>query len=404
MMLAMHFLKGLFHEHSRRIYLDHAAATPIRHQVFDAMVPVFKQIHGNPSSIHAEGVAAAALLTAARTGVARTLMVRPEDVVFTSSGTEANNLALLGTIKALHHSGTPMAEMEVITTAIEHPSLTAAMEELRAWGVTVHHAPVSKRGHIDVEALAALVNARTALLATAYVNSEIGVIAPLRKIKKVLAQKSKALLLADAAQAPLWLPCQLEALGVDIMTFDGGKMYGPKGVGAVVYQHGVPREAVQFGGGQERGLRPGTENVPLIVGFEAALLFAQRAHEGRAQGIQEIRDYAITVLTALSGVVLNGDREARVSNNINISIPGYDTEFITVVLDKHGISVSTKSACSGAGGGESTVIMALYNDPARARSTLRLTLGETSSKADIDFTVDILGKHLATMKPFDQSA
>lgn len=403
----MHFWKRVGEGGTKdRIYMDYAAATPVRHAVLEVVQQTMRTVYGNASSIHAEGQEAKRLLEEARTEVARVLGVRPAGVHFTSGGTEANNLALFGVIEAALAAGRVVNELEVVTTHIEHPSLTAACAALEQQGVKVIYVPVLESGLIDVAAVRAVVSEKTVLFATSYVNSEIGVIQPVRKIKRILEeQASGAVLLVDGAQAPLWLPCQLETLGADILTLDSSKLYGPKGVGALVVRHGVSLAPTLYGGGQEGGVRPGTENIPLIVGFDLALTLAQKNREQRAATILELRQYALArVSKAVPSMILNGDITERVANNINISLPGIDTEFLTVWLDAQGVSVSTKSACSGAGGGRSAVVLALSNDATRASSTLRLTLGETTTKAEIDRVVELLQKQVTQQQLFDSTS
>lgn len=358
------------------------------------MREVYGSSYANPSSIHQEGVAARRLIEAAREHVAGVLQVRPEGVVFTAGGTEANNLAVFGVVEAARVAGVEYEDMEVITTKLEHPSLLLACEALVAKGVTVHYAPVDEGGKIILSDFADLVNEKTALMATAYVNSEIGVIQPIRKLRKLLKEKSDGVMLVDGAQGPLWLPCQLDHVGADVMTFDAGKMYGPKGCGAIVMRHGVELGKSVFGGRQEQGLRPGTENPALIIGLEHALSIAQQNQSRRAEGVKQLRDYFMSELEQLDGVVINGEREERVANNVNISVPGLDTEFAVISLDEKGVACGTKSACSGAGGGQSTVVMTISGDTARASSTIRFTLGETNNKHQVDVVVAILREHI----------
>ena len=202
----------------------------------------------------------------------------------------------------------------------------------------------------------------------------------------------------DGAQAPLWESCQLEKIGADILTLDAGKFYGPKGVGALARRHGVLIAPVTHGGGQENNLRPGTENLAPIVGFDVAFTIAQANRGRRSEGVGQLRNYFFEKITELPQAVINGSTEHRVANNVNISIPGLDTEFAAVVLDEHDVACSTKSACSGAGGGQSKVVMTISGDAARATSTLRFTLGETSNKEEIDVVIKILKEHIEKMQ------
>lgn len=389
----------------RRIYLDHAAATPLAPEVWRSMQPYFTGTSANPSAIHAEGVEARRAVEHARTSVARALRVRATDVTFTSGGTEANNLALMGAVAALRAGGVPYAEIELISLRTEHPSVLKTLEHLASLGCTVAYASVREDGTLDMRQFTALLSPKTRLITIAYANSETGVVQDLARIGRMIRKYEKEqgatiLFHTDASQAPLWLPCALEQLHADMMTLDAGKFCGPKGVGALIHRRRAKLAAMTHGGAQESGLRPGTENVPLVVGFAAALARAQNAYRERSERVAKVRDHGIAQLRALPGVVLNGSLTARLANNINISIPGYDTEFAVVALDAAGIACSTKSACSGAGSGISTVVDVMTGDTARASATIRLTLGEKTTKKDLDHTAGALKQHIAKMADF----
>lgn len=383
----------------KRIYLDYAAATPMREVVRTIIHKHFKEVYGNASAIHREGALAKSRLEESRLRLARLLKVRPQGIIFTGSGTESNNLALLGLLERLEVLGTNFADMEVISTPLEHPSVGEVLTKLTERGVRVHMVNVGEDGRIDVEQLQALLNERTALVTCAYANSEIGVVQDVKRIARVVKQyntehQSDIKVHIDAAQAPLWLPCQFDVLGVDMISLDAGKCYGPKGVGVLAMRHGVELSGVLLGGGQEHGLRPGTENVPLILGAVKAFEIAQEEYETRSTKIAALRDTYIQKLLAIEGVVLNGSKEHRIANNINISATGINGEFAVVTLDEKGIAISTKSACSGARGGGSTVVKAISGDEARALSTLRITLGEETTEHELDYFVSTLRIHI----------
>lgn len=383
-----------------RTYLDFAAATPVSAEVRQAMEPYHSEVFGNPSAIHDEGVKAKAAVTAARTKVARILEVQPANVTFTSGGTESNNLAIMGVIAAARRRGVSYTEMEIITTEIEHPATLRTVEYLAEEGVVVHYVPVNGGGQVELTELTKLLSPKTALVTVAYVNSEIGTIQDLGAIARVIKKHNQetgatTLLHTDAAQAPLWLPCTLVRLGVDLLSLDAGKFCGPKGVGVLARAKNIELRTVAHGGGQESGLRPGTEPVTLVVGFATALALAQNDWQSRAETVVRVRDYFIAELCkAIPTAVVNGPvGESRVANNVNISIPGLDSEFAVISLDVAGIACSTKSACSSAGGGASAVVMAISNDSARASSTLRFTLGPNTTKEEINRTVVALLNH-----------
>lgn len=395
---------------SPRIYLDHAAATPLCAAAYAAMEPLLVASYGNPSAIHAEGRAARLVVEEARQQVARTLGVRPGGVTFVSGGTEANAVAIVGHLTARVRAGAAWSELEVVSTPLEHPSVREALTYLETLGVTVRLVAVDEVGIVTPAALRAVLSERTVLVTCAYVNSEIGTIQPVAQLVRTVRAFSRehgtarVVVHLDAAQAPLWLGCELPRLGIDVISLDGGKCGGPKGSGAVIVHGAVPLAPVWWGGGQEQGLRPGTENVAGIAGFAAALSWAQAGVTARTARVTALRDQGIVDLcAALPGAVLNGPRgEQRVANNINISIPGLDTEYAVVALDVAGIAASTKSACAGAGGGESAVVQAITGDAARARSTLRLTLGPDSSAAHITAAARTLADHVALMGTLTQ--
>lgn len=385
-----------------RIYLDYAAATPVHSSVMEAMAPYFSDVFANPGAIHADGQRAREAVDAARLRIARVLSVRSEEVTFVSGGTEANNLALFGVVEAAHRAGRAYTDMEIISTQIEHPSILEALGALAERGVVVHYAPVDTEGLIDREAFDALLSARTLLVSVAYVNSEVGVVQEVKRLSRIVRKAQQGtqhiLFHIDASQAPLWLPCSLEQLGVDLMTLDAGKCYGPKGVGVLAHKRHVPIVPYLYGGDQERGLRPGTENVPLVVGAAAAIERACVGHEARAKSVSALRDTFISELeTTIPHVMLNGSRTHRVANNCNISIGGVDGEFAVVTLDVHGIAASTRSACAGGSGSGSHVVRTLYTDEARAASTIRCTLGEETTSRALSRAAAILRTHVATL-------
>jgi cysteine desulfurase len=392
-----------------RIYLDHAARTPVRPHIARMIGRASGKGYGNPSAIHAEGRRARAMLSDARTMLARRMGIRAEEVLFTSGGTESNNLALRGVLEALKQRGRAYADMEVITTAIEHPSILAVLDAMRAQGVAVTEIPVDDEGIIDEAAFTQALNPKTVLVTFAYANSEIGVVQDVKRLTRAVRlyrkeqQSEFPYFHLDASQAPLYLPCDMRSLGVDLMTLDAQKFCGPASVGILARHTSVPLSQILFGGSQEEGLRPGTENAPAILGAALAFEEAQEKREERAARVAALRDFSFEALSAIEGVVVNGSRSARIANNVNISIPGIDGEYAAVVLDEHGIAVSTKSACSGRSGSGSSVIYALGGDDERALSTLRATLGEETTKRNIMRFVRVLERHvMQTRASLDQ--
>ena len=387
-----------------RVYLDYAAATPLSKKAYTAMKPFLMGNFGNASAIHHEGAMARIVVEQGRERTARALQVRPEFVTFTSGGTESNNLAIIGTVEYLLNQGRSLVDMEIVTTKIEHPSVMNTMQALQIRGVTVRYVGVDSEGFVSLSELQSMLSEKTVLFSVAYANSEIGVIQKVHAIKKALiaAEKkfgTKIMFHLDAAQAPLWLSCQFDSLQADLLALDVGKCHGPKGVGILVKGRRATLAPTLFGGGQESGLRPGTENVAGIVGASVALEEAQMDFKVRAEKVAIVRDAAIEhILTLIPQAILNGPAgDERLANNINISIPGLDTEFATVVLDKHGFAVSTKSACAGAGGGESLVVKSISDDLARSGSTVRISLSPHTTLNNIKDLTKVLKSHIEKM-------
>jgi cysteine desulfurase len=387
-----------------RVYLDYAAATPLSKNVFLAMKPFLTEQYGNASAIHQDGLVGRQAVEEARGRVATALKVRPEFVTFTSGGTESNNLAIIGTINSLSDQGRSFAEMEVVTTKIEHPSVMNTMRALEKRGALVKYVDVDSEGLVKLEELQMMLSDKTVLFSVAYANSEIGVVQHVHAIKKTLdaAEKkfgTKIIFHLDAAQAPLWLSCKFDTLNADLLSLDVGKCNGPKGIGVLVRSRRAILTPTLFGGGQESGLRAGTENVAGMVGASVALVEAQKDFKTRAQAVAKVRDAGIEhLLKEIPSAILNGPTGGeRLANNINISIPGLDTEFATVVLDKHGFAVSTKSACAGAAGGESVVVQTISNDTARATATLRISLAPKITIQNLKDLTKVLKDHIEKM-------
>lgn len=392
-----------------RIYLDNAAATPISPKVFLKMKPYLIDDYGNPSAIHKEGQKARLAVEEARQQVATVLGLKSSSVAFTGSGTESNNLAILGYLENLKNNGQKYSELELVTTEIEHPSIMSLLPRLKKLGVKVKFVAVDEHGLINLSALEKVLSPKTVMVTFAYANSEVGTVQPVARLVRMIrsfALKNKLNINVhlDAAQAPLWLPCAFSQLGVDSMALDAGKCAGPKGVGVFAARRLRDFAPITFGGGQEDGLRPGTENVAGIIGAAIALQLAQATYKERVEKVSKLRDETIKLITSkLPEAVLNGPLpEARLANNVNISIPGYDSEYAVVFLDTHGVAASTKSACAGAGSGISHVVKVLTKDVKRAGSTIRLSLSDKTSKKDIKETIEILARFCQKMKTLTQ--
>ncbi|OHA19824.1 MAG: hypothetical protein A3C08_01860 [Candidatus Taylorbacteria bacterium RIFCSPHIGHO2_02_FULL_47_18] len=379
----------------KRIYLDHASTTPLDARVRKVTEPYFAKNFGNPSSIHAEGVAAKKAVDEARVKVARALEARAEEIIFTSGGTEANNLAIFGVVNNSRKN------VHIVTTNIEHSSVLKPLRELERQGsAEVSYIPVEPNGIVRAEKIISAIRPNTVLVSVQYANNEIGTIQPIAKIGKMIkaldAQSSRPIFHVDACQAPLHLNCLVNALGVDLLTLDGHKMYGPKGVGCLYVRRGTPLAPILFGGGQENGMRATTENVPAIVGFAEALRISRTERAKESARLSALRAHLYTSVLQNTSIrsrkiMVNGSMEAceRLPNNLNISLLGIDTEMLTLQLDAKGIAVSTKSSCLK-DEKISYVVAALDKNKSRASSTLRFTLGRGTTKKDIEYTIKVL--------------
>jgi len=368
---------------NKRIYLDHSAATPVDRRVLLAMQKTTKEVFGNPSSIHKEGVLAKREVESARKEIAEIIGAQRDELIFPSGGTEANNLAIFGVIP--HWDiGCP----NVVVSSIEHPSVLECVRELEKHGVEVTFLPVGSDGIVSVKDVAEAIKENTVLVSIMYANNEIGTIQPIAEIAKVIRRsKSKSLFHTDACQATNYLDMNVLRLGVDLMTFNASKIYGPKGVGALYVKRGIKLSPIIFGGGQEKGMRSGTENTAGIRGFAEAMKIAEKMKEKESARLMKLRDFFIKeVLKKIPNAVLNGDPTQRLPNNINFSFLDLDGEEIVIGLDARGIAVSTGSACANISvdGKVSHVLLAIGNNQNFARGGVRFTLGRETTKEDIE--------------------
>ncbi|HLB66027.1 MAG TPA: cysteine desulfurase family protein [Candidatus Saccharimonadales bacterium] len=371
---------------SKKVYLDYAAATPLDPKVLMAMKPYFTEEFYNPSAIYLSAKKVKKDIEQARAGVAKILGTRPAEVIFTAGGTEANNLAIKGVMKQF-----PGAN--VVVSAIEHESVLAPAEQF-----DVRLAPVDKQGIIDLSGLEKLIDDKTALVSVIYANNEIGTIQPLRRISQLLGQlrtKRKGNLPlyfhTDAAQAGNYLDLHANRLGVDMMTLNGGKIYGPKQSGALYIKTGTKVKPQVLGGGQERGMRSGTENVAGIVGFAKALELTQKNRSTEVIQLEKLQKLFIELLRKnIPNVEINGSLEYRLANNIHITIPGQDNERLIMALDEAGILCAAGSACSASDEEPSHVLKTIGLTDEQAQSSLRFSMGKDSTETDIKQTVKTL--------------
>jgi len=373
----------------KRIYLDYAATTPLEPRARKAMEPYFSKEFANPNALYAEGIVAKKAIDKARAKVARALEAHSDEIIFTSGGTEANNLAIFGSVhqeRFLPH---------IITTNIEHSSVLEPLRELARRGeIEVSYISVEPDGIVKPEKIISAIRSNTVLISVQYANNEIGTIQPIAKIGKALRElKHRPLFHVDACQAPLYLNCLVNALGVDLFSLDAHKIYGPKGVGCLYVRRGVNLTPILYGGGQEREMRSTTENVSGIVGFGEAISIAVSSRERESARVFVLRDILYTKVLLIKKIIVNGSikKDERLPNNLNISLPGIDTEMLVLKLDAEGIAVSTKSSCLK-DERESYVVKSLNNSQLQANSTLRFTLGKYNTKKDIEYTAKTLLK------------
>ncbi len=383
----------------KKIYLDYSATTPCEKKVVKAMKGFWSDDFGNPSSIHSLGVSAKKAMAEARKTVADFLNAHSREIIFTSGGTEANNLAILGSARHFLESN---KKAHFITTEIEHSSVLECFKELEKEGCEVDYLKVDEYGLVNPKDLREMVRPETVLISVGYANGEIGVIQPVREIIKEIRHKRKDFGVErvdypyfhiDASQAAQYLNMNAEELGADFITIDAQKIYGPKGIGALYVRDGVKISPVIFGGGQENSLRSGTENIPLIVGFAEALRITEKLKEKESARLSKIRDYFFSqIINIILRVIINGCSENRLPNNIDISIPGEDGEMLVLRLDEAGIIVSSASACTS-GEEESYVVrnIAEKTDATkeeinlRVKSTLRISMGRATKNSNIEY-------------------
>ncbi|MFC1598020.1 cysteine desulfurase family protein [Patescibacteria group bacterium] len=367
------------------IYLDHAATTPVDPEVFAAMEPFLKEEFGNPSSLYTLGHDARKAVDDARAVVARVLNCSAQEVVFTNGGTESANLAVFGVARQA-------GQGKVVTSAIEHPAVLEPCQALEQEGFEVEVVGVEKNGIIDVSKLADVVDDATILVSLMAANNEIGTIQPVAEAVAAVKEKnSQTVFHSDACQASGALELDVKKSGVDLLTINASKIYGPKGIGALYVKQGLKLKPLMYGGGQERGLCPGTENVAGIVGLAKALELADARQEQESARLTALRDKLTKgILNTIPDTELNGDAKQRLPNNVNILIKNIDGQALLFNLDQQGIQASLGSACATGATEPSHVIMALGRSGAEAHSSLRLTLGKDTTEAEIDQVLESL--------------
>ncbi len=381
--------------------MDHAATTPVDKQVLKAMMPFFDTYYGNASSLHAPGQIANAAVTEARESIAEQLNAHADEVIFCSGGTESDNLAILGTIKTsiaeIKKSKGKNAVPHVITSMIEHPAVLEPLLKLEYRGeIELTRVKPGERGIVSTAEVAKAIKGTTVLVTIMYANNEIGTIQPIAEIGKAILKYRKTqqsfypYFHSDACQAAGYLDLNVEKLHVDLLTLNGGKIYGPKGVGLLFVRRKINVSPQVFGGGQERRLRSGTENVPGIVGLATALDISQAKREKESARLEKLRDRLAKGLLKIEKSRLNGDVKCRLPNNVNISFMDIEGEAAMLYLDAKGVYCSTGSACASTSLDPSHVILALGMSYEAAHGSMRFTLGQSTTQKDVDYVIKIM--------------
>jgi cysteine desulfurase len=384
------------------VYLDYNATTPVDPAVLDAMLPYFAENFGNASSIHSLGQRARGAVDAARASVATLLGAKPSEIVFTSGGTESDNLALFGVAAASQEP-----RKHIVTTAIEHHAVLNAAQALEKSGVEVTYVPVGREGIVDPDDIRRALRPETILISVMHANNELGTIQHIEEIGRIAAA-ADVLFHCDAVQSAGKLPLEVNRLGADLLSISAHKIYGPKGVGALYVRSGTPLEPQFYGGHHERDRRPGTENVPGIVGLGKATELVRKNLQTDCARITRLRNRLEDALLVTCGDArVNGNRAQRVSNTSNISFHAAGGETLVIALDLQGIACSTGAACSSGAVGPSHVLMAIGLSPDEGRSSLRFSLGRTTTAEEIDHAIAAIPQaveRLRALSPLSASA
>jgi cysteine desulfurase len=369
----------------KRIYMDHSATTPVAPEVLEAMLPYFSEKFGNASSLHGYGLEAKEALEDSREKVARLLGANPEEIIFTSGGTESDNLALKGIARRRKEKG-----RHIITSSLEHPAILETCRNLHKEGFDVTYLPVTSEGLVDLAALESAIRPDTILISIMHANNEIGTIQPLEEIGRIAAEKD-IFLHTDAVQSVGKIAVDVNALGVDLLSLSAHKLYGPKGVGALYVHKGTRLESIVQGGGHERGLRSGTENVAGIVGLARAAELSEEGMATEGQRLTELRDRLATlVLETVKDAWINGSMKKRLPGNLNFGFKYVEGESLLLFLDSKGIAVSTGSACSSHKLEPSHVLLSLGLKPEECHGSLRITMGMSNTLEEVDFVAECI--------------
>ncbi|MCD6147005.1 MAG: cysteine desulfurase NifS [Thermoplasmata archaeon] len=365
-----------------RVYLDHAATTPVDEKVLEEMLPYFTKKYGNASSLHSFGREARDAIERSRERVAELIGAESEEIIFTAGGTESDNIAIKGIAfrKGKGH---------IITSQIEHPAVMATCQHLEKKGFDVTYLPVDKYGMVSPEDVENAIRDDTILITIMHANNEIGTVEPIEEIAKI-ARENEIVFHTDAVQSVGKIPVNVKRIGMDMLSISAHKIYGPKGVGALYIKKGTKIEAIIHGGGHEKGLRPSTENVPGIVGLGKACELAEKRMEEDMKRMQRLRDKLIKSVLEIEESYLNGHPEKRLPNNAHFRFAAVEGESLILSLDDKGIAGSTGSACSSKKLKPSHVLMAIGLNEVQAHGSLRLTLGRENTEEEIDYVIEVL--------------
>ncbi|MEK7171004.1 MAG: cysteine desulfurase family protein [Patescibacteria group bacterium] len=359
------------------IYADYASATPIDKDVVDVISNVLQTNFGNPSSVHQFGRDAAQVLDDSRESIANFIKAKPDEIIFTASGTESNNLAILGVARANRGRGN-----HIVTSVIEHPSILNSCRALEKDGFSITYLPVDQLGLIRPEALKKALTNQTILVSTHLANSELGVIQDIARLSKI-TKNSGAYFHVDACQALAYVPVSVDELGVDLLTFNGSKLYGPRGVAVLYVREGIQIFPIVYGGGQQYSLHSGTENLPGIVGLGLACQVATNRRHQDSKRIGQLRDTLQIQLSKLPGVKINCADSPRLPNHLSVTLGHAQATNLVGAFDRHGIAISSGSACSAKSLVDSQVLSSIGLTSEQIHQTVRISLGRLNQKADI---------------------
>lgn len=380
----------------KRIYLDHNATTPVEPEVLDAMLPYLSGEFGNAASIHTPGQKARAAVETAREQVAALIGARPQEIIFTSGGTESDNHAIFG-IVAANIASTSIAS-HIITSAMEHEAVLNTCEALEKQGAAVTYVPVDSSGRVDPASVRQAIRSETVLITIMHANNELGTIQPIEEIGRIAAE-ADVYFHTDAVQSAGKIPIDVRQLGVDLLSLSGHKFYAPKGIGALFARGGTRLRQLIYGGHHQRGFRPGTENVPGIVGLGKAAEIARHSLETDAKRVNALRDRLEQgLLSRVSDSHLNGKNASRTPNTTNITFSGIEGEALVIALDLKGLACSTGAACSSGAIEPSHVLTAIGLPPEEARASLRFSLGRHTTIDEIDLALQIVPSAVAQLR------